>query len=222
MSKPSLVPSPTESSSAIDVIALRFGYEGGEVLRGIDARMPFGAVTALTGANGAGKSTLLELIAGILVPDSGTIHRAGGRLALVVQRPRIAAGLQLTVRDVVRIGCWGRGRPRADRTGERDAIEVALERVGLSGIADRRLGAVSGGQRQRALLAQGLVQHAAILVLDEPAAGLDAESRGFTMTALAEEASRGAAVVQASHDLEAIAASDRVLRLEGGRMFRER
>lgn len=97
----------------------------------------------------------------------------------------------------------------------------AIERVELTGMEDRRLVELSGGQRQRALLAQGLVRGADILILDEPAAGLDAASRDRVRAALAEEAARGAAVLCVTHDDDAIAAADRVIRLDGGMIVRE-
>lgn len=195
-----------------------FAYDGADVVHAVSLELPRGAVTALCGANGSGKSTLVELLAGVKRPRAGAIER-GGSLALVVQRPDVPDALPLTVGDVVRMGTWGTPRLRGSRA--RQEAARAIERVELTGMEDRRLVELSGGQRQRALLAQGLVRGADILILDEPAAGLDAASRDRVRAALAEEAARGAAVLCVTHDDDAIAAADRVIRLDGGMIVRE-
>lgn len=193
-----------------------FAYDGHDVIHDVSARFSPGSVTAVAGPNGSGKSTFVELLAGVRNPRRGSVSRTG-RLALVVQRPSTPDALPVTVRDVVTIGTWGRrgGRRAAVR---RQAVATAIERVGLSGLEQRTFGELSGGQRQRALLAQGIVQHAEILLLDEPAAGLDAASRQRTRDILAEEAARGATIVCVTHDEESIAAADHVLRFENGRI----
>jgi zinc/manganese transport system ATP-binding protein len=89
--------------------------------------------------------------------------------------------------------------------------------VGLTELAGRSIHALSGGQRQRALIAQGIARDAAILLLDEPAAGLDARSRQRTREILAAEAVRGRAVGWVTHDDEDIAASDDLVHLVDGR-----
>jgi zinc/manganese transport system ATP-binding protein len=197
---------------AIRARGVRFAYDRIAVLRDVDLDVPWGAVTALAGANGAGKSTLVEVLAGVRRPSAGTVSRAG-RAALVVQRPQVPDTLPLTVADVVSMGAWRGIRGRARRAA---AVAAALDRVGLAGAERHRFSALSGGQRQRALLAQGLAGAATVLLLDEPAAGLDAESRERTRTILREEAAAGAAVVCVTHDEAAIAAADRVVQLDGG------
>ncbi|WP_256206387.1 zinc ABC transporter ATP-binding protein AztA [Nocardioides luteus] len=193
---------------------LCFGYDSQDVIHEVSADFSPGTVTAVAGPNGSGKSTFVELLAGVRNPRRGSITRRG-RLALVVQRPSTPDTLPVTVRDVVAIGTWGRRVRWADR---QTAIAQAIDRVGLTGLEQRTFGELSGGQRQRALLAQGIVQHTEILLLDEPAAGLDAASRQRTREILAEEAARGATVVCVTHDEESIAASDHVLRFEDGRI----
>lgn len=198
---------------AVRARGLCFSFDEVPVLHGVDLDLPWGRLTAVAGPNGAGKSTLVELLAGVRTPRSGTVERAD-RVALVVQRPTAPDALPLTVRDVVTMGTWGARRSRAQR---RSDIEEALARVQLSDLAGRPFSALSGGQRQRALLAQGIARQARIFLLDEPAAGLDAESRERTRSMLAAEAARGAAVACVTHDEDAIATADLVVRLEGGR-----
>lgn len=197
---------------AIRARGVRYAYDRTTVLHDIHLDIAWGAVTAVAGPNGAGKSTLIELLAGVRRPAAGTIRRSG-RAALVVQRPGVPDTLPLTVGDVVTMGTWGRVRGWRARAA---AVASALARVGLEGAAPRRFAELSGGQRQRALLAQGIAGGARVLLLDEPAAGLDADSRERTRAILAEEAAGGACVVCVTHDDAAIAAADHVVRLDGG------
>jgi zinc/manganese transport system ATP-binding protein len=218
-----VLPLDQTGSPHLSARSLCFGYDGHDVLHDVSARFAPGSVTAVTGPNGSGKSTFVELLAGVRSPRRGVIDRNGG-LALVVQRPSTPDALPVTIYDVVAIGTWGRiwgrtwGRPGSRRSERRSAVAEAIDRVGLTGLEQRTFGELSGGQRQRALLAQGIVQNTEILLLDEPAAGLDTASRQRTREILAEEAARGTTVVCVSHDEQSIAAADHVIRLEDGRM----
>lgn len=219
-----MLPLDQTGSPHLSARGLCFGYDGRDVLHDVSARFSPGSVTAVTGPNGSGKSTFVELLAGVRSPRRGVIDR-DGRLALVVQRPSTPDALPVTVHDVVAIGTWGRTRSRdrgrlgSRRADRRDAVAEAIDRVGLTGLEQRTFGELSGGQRQRALLAQGIVQKTEILLLDEPAAGLDAASRQRTREILAEEAARGATIVCVSHDEESIAAADHVIRFDAGRIL---
>ena len=195
---------------------LHFSYGGSEVLRGATVTARGGEIVALAGPNGSGKSTLLEVLAGVLAPQRGSVVRSGD-LALVVQRPLAPASLPLTARDVVAMGTWRRGARRS-RASARAAVAEALGRVGMADQAARPLSELSGGQRQRVFLAQGIVRRPDLLLLDEPAAGLDERSIGRTLRILEEEAARGAAVVCVSHDAAMLAAAHRVVRLDRGRL----
>ncbi|MBF4992737.1 metal ABC transporter ATP-binding protein [Arthrobacter gandavensis] len=201
---------------ALRARSLCFAYTASDALHDVSLELHFGELVAVAGPNGAGKSTLVELLAGVLKPRSGTVLRAGS-IGFVVQRPEAPAALPVTVADVVAMGTWA-GNYRGRRTAARKDIEEAIGRVGLSGLQARPFTSLSGGQRQRALLAQGLVRRPEILLLDEPAAGLDAASRARTREILAEEAARGAAVACVTHDDESIETAGRVIRLDGGRL----
>ncbi|MCO1339900.1 hypothetical protein BJH93_13540 [Kocuria polaris] len=190
---------------------LCYAYEGHDVLHDVGLDLPPGTVTAIAGPNGSGKSTLIEILAGVRTQRAGRVH--SGRVALVVQRPAVPEALPVTVHDVVAMGTWGRNR----RRDAKSAIAAALATVDLEGFDHRPLSGLSGGQRQRALLAQGIVQDARVLLLDEPAANLDAASRERTRQILAEQAAGGRAIACVTHDEEAIAAADLVIRLEEGR-----
>lgn len=188
-------------------------YDDVDVLHDVSVRLDPGRLTAIVGPNGSGKSTLIEVLAGVRGARAGAIERRGD-VALVVQRARIPETLPLTVRETVAMGTWARRRPRREVAA---IVDEALERVGLSGLGARSLHALSGGQRQRALIAQGIARDAGILLLDEPAAGLDADSRARTRRILTAEARRGRAIGWVTHDEEDVACADDVVRLEAGR-----
>ena len=205
-------------SSAMRARGLCYAFGGNQVLDEVSVEVPWGAVTALVGSNGAGKSTLVELLAGVRRPRRGVIER-DAEVALVVQRPAAPEALCVTVWDVVTMGTWGarrHGPPSRSRADRARTVRAAIARADLVGLERQSFSTLSGGQRQRALLAQGLARSARILLLDEPAAGLDPESQTRTRAILAEEASRGVAVMCVTHDLADIAAADRVIRLERG------
>ncbi|GHD05586.1 zinc ABC transporter ATP-binding protein AztA [Zhihengliuella salsuginis] len=191
---------------------LCFAYDGHDVLHDVGLELPPGTVTAIAGPNGSGKSTLIEILAGVRTPRAGRVD-ADTPVALVLQRPAAPESLPVTVHDVVAMGTWGRSRRRDARA----AIAEAIAAVDLAGFERRPLAGLSGGQRQRAMLAQGIVQDARVLLLDEPAANLDAASRERTRQILADQAAAGRAVACVSHDEASIAAADRVVRLEAGR-----
>lgn len=196
------------------------GYGGPDVLRGVTAEIPEGAVTALVGANGAGKSTLLGVLAGTVSPRRGAVAPVRDvRPAFVLQRSAVPDALPLTVRAAVAMGRWAhRGLWRPLSRHDRAVVARCLERTGVADLADRRLGELSGGQRQRALIAQGLAQEADLLLLDEPSAGLDHGARERIRQTVAEAAAGGVTVVHATHFAQEARDADHLLVLEEGRV----
>jgi len=186
-------------------------------LAGLDLDIHAGRVTTLLGPNGAGKSTLVNLVLGRLRADAGTLQVAGHAPGSLAARRLTGAMLQtaalapqLTVHEHVALHTHYYPGARAP------AETLAL--AGLQPLATRRYEALSGGQQRRVQFALALCGRPRVLVLDEPSAGLDAESRRSlwqTVRALADE---GSAVLLTTHLLEeAEALSDRVLLLAGGR-----
>lgn len=138
-------------------------------LNNITARFPTGKITALIGSNGSGKSTLLETLAGMLAPRSGSINNLVPEIAFVPQRSHVSHNLPITIRQTVSMGRWSAKKNWQRLTAaDCNIVDSCLDRLEISGLADRPLGEVSGGQRQRALIAQGLAQQAPLLLLDEP------------------------------------------------------
>ncbi|PXY29128.1 hypothetical protein BAY59_16020 [Prauserella coralliicola] len=199
------------------------GYAGRTVLHAITARLPCAGVTAIVGPNGSGKSTLLAVVAGVLRASAGSVTLPGGvRPAFVVQRSAVSDSLPITVRETVAMGRWAHRGPWR-RLSEEDRRIVAEElcRLEITGLARRRLGSLSGGQRQRALVAQGLAQRSGVLLLDEPATGLDVPARRAIAAALTAAAAAGTAVVHVTHDLAEADRADHCLLLRDGRLLAE-
>jgi sulfate transport system ATP-binding protein len=141
-----------------------------------------GSLTALLGPSGSGKSTLLRIIAGLEVPDAGSVEIEGEDVSARPPQKRgvgfvfqhYAAFKHLTVRRNVAFGLEIRNRPRAE---VRERVDDLLELVQLAGLADRYPAQLSGGQRQRMALARALAVQPNVLLLDEPFGALDARVR---------------------------------------------
>lgn len=210
---------------AIKCRGLALGYGPHSVLRDVDLDLPAGAVTALMGPNGAGKSTLLNALAGLIRPQAGALtvparHQRGG-VALVLQATDTNARLPLTVLEAVAMGRYPHRRlrdlPRRRQINAADrlAIESALDVLQIRDLARSQLQEISGGQRQRALIAQGLAQEAEVLLLDEPYTGLDILSRASIRKAIDHEKNAGRTVILSTHDIADAAAADHVVLLAG-------
>ena len=196
---------------------------GREVLR-IDALdLAGGERLAVLGPNGAGKTTLLRLLAAIDIPTAGTVLVDGvpttpgavalrRRVAYATQRPGL---LSTSVRRNVELPLRWRRVPRPQR---RTAATAALERLGVAQLADRPAGALSAGEAQRVNLARALALEPALLLLDEPAAALDAESREAFLADVEQALdARTTTVVHVSHrPAEAFRLADRVAVLVDG------
>ncbi|WP_049568782.1 zinc ABC transporter ATP-binding protein AztA [Nonomuraea sp. SBT364] len=197
------------------------GYPGRTVLHQVTADIPDAQLTAVTGPNGSGKSTLLGVLAGVIRATSGTVERRR-RPAFVMQRSEVSDVLPITVRDTVAMGRWAHRGPWR-RLSRRDwsVVDSCLTRLGIADLAGRPLGDLSGGQRQRALVAQGLAQESDLLLLDEPATGLDTEARSHIAAVLKEVTADGVTVVHATHDLSAALDADHCLVLRDGRLLAE-
>jgi manganese transport system ATP-binding protein len=182
--------------------------------------LPRGGVTAIIGPNGSGKSTLLSAIAGLIEPVAGSITVAvdGGTrsISYVLQATKVNQALPVTVREVVAMGRYrSLGLYGIPRHEDRTAIDVALERMGITDLGTRHLDELSGGQRQRVFVAQGLAQDHAVLLLDEPLTGIDLTTAQAIDSVIHDEQHRGCTVVMTTHDLSEAQFADHVLLLAG-------
>lgn len=199
----------------------RFG--GIEAVRGMDLTVPYGEVTALVGPNGSGKTTLMLMAATLLAPDSGTL-RIGG-LDPVTQPDAVRARLgwmpdtfgvydQLNTREYLGFFTEAYRMPRASAN---ERVDELLDLVHLTEFAGQPVHVLSRGQKQRLGVARALVHKPDVLLLDEPASGLDPRSRIELRDLLRAQAQQGAAVLVSSHilsELEEIA--DRAVLVDHG------
>jgi ABC-type Mn2+/Zn2+ transport system ATPase subunit len=202
-------PADSAAGVACEDVALAYGTR--TVLRGVSFAVGPGRRVAVLGPNGGGKTTLFRALTGELEPVAGRVH-APARCGIVPQTERSRLDFPVSALDVALMGAvsrlaWWQRPGRAERVRARRA----LQRVGLADLANETFGDLSGGQRQRVLVARALVQDAAVLLLDEPFAGLDTPSAELVMGLLDELAAEGRAVLIATHDVDQARAWDLVL-----------
>ncbi len=201
-------------TAALEVRDLHVRYGDVTALDGVTLTLAHGRVCGLVGVNGSGKSTLFKAVTGVVRPDAGTVvvdgtdpagARRRGAVGYVPQSEDVDWTFPLSVRDVVLTGRYGHlGPTRRPRRADHAAVDDALDRVGLSDLADRQIGRLSGGQRKRAFVARGIAQGATVLLLDEPFAGVDKTSEATITRLLRELAAAGTAVLVSTHDLHAL------------------
>ena len=170
-----------------------------------------GSLTAIVGANGAGKTTLLHAVAGLVTPSRGTVEVSGAavpaELAYLPQSDSIDRDYPISVLEFTALGRWSRigvlGRIPSDL---RPSCMNALQAVGLDDLAGHMLGELSVGQFRRALFARVIVQDAAVVLLDEPFAGVDAATSDDLLNLIRQWHTEGRTVAVALHDLEQVLA----------------
>ena len=207
MARPSRI-SETAPSAAIELRGVELSLGGSAVLEQIDLTVPRGDFLGLIGPNGGGKTMLLKILAGLVRPDAGEVtvlglppSEARGRIGLVPQTPVFDRNFPIRVIDVVLMGRLGQARLlRGFAAEDRRRADEALYQVGLSKLAGRQIGRLSGGQLQRVLIARALAMDAELLMLDEPTSALDAGTAGQLLGLLGELAGEHT-VVLVAHDV---------------------
>ncbi len=203
------------SVAALELEGVSFSYRGGpRALEDVSLRVERGAFVGIAGPNGGGKTTLLRLALGLERPASGTVRvfglppgaRAAPRVAYVAQRAQLASGTPVTVRETVETGRLAvRGALGPLRTEDREAVDRAIERVGLTARASSPLRTLSGGMQQRAFIARALAAEPALLALDEPTTGVDAAAQESFAELLAELRDElGVTILYVSHEFGAV------------------
>ena len=210
-------------------------FDGLEVLDDVSLDLRPGSAVALIGPNGAGKTTLLRIVAGLLRPDAGRVRIRDGRGSSAgvseVRRPGRAGGEEAGARGARSVGYLPQSpsfRPRfsvyetlefyADLVPGPVDVDAALERVGLAGVRDRRVAALSGGMLRLLGVAQAVVGDPPLVVLDEPTGDLDPAMTDHVFEAVESLAEAGTAVLHATHDLTGAARADEVAFLDAGRL----
>ncbi|MGZ5321736.1 MAG: ABC transporter ATP-binding protein [Solirubrobacterales bacterium] len=185
-------------------------YGDRRALRGVGFEVERGELLAVLGPNGAGKTTMLGILAGILEPDAGEVVAAGGGIGWVPQQAALYR--RLTVAENLRLFA------RLERHEDPDsAVERMLAQTGLGERRDDQVSSLSGGNQQRINIAIGLLAEPAVLLLDEPSAGLDPAQRIRLWEFVAALAREGTTVIYSTHQIEeAIHYGDRLLVLAEG------
>lgn len=200
-------PAGPESAGGISARGVSRSFGAVRAVEHMDFHAPAGKVTALIGPNGAGKTTLLLMLASLLAPDEGTItvggldplhDRAEVRKHLGWMPDTLGVWESLTAREILTQMARFYRLPAQGLGGR---VSNMLERVRLAGLADQPARVLSRGQQQRLSLARALIHDPSILLLDEPASGLDPGSRVELRMMLRQLAAEGKAVVVSSHVL---------------------
>jgi iron complex transport system ATP-binding protein len=215
----------------LEARGLSAGYGAKLVLEGVSCALPRGRVAALLGENGSGKSTLLRVLAGILKPRAGEVRLDGRELASVPRREAactigyLPQGFEplfpMTALELVLLGRTPHLGPLgAPGAADRAAAASALDEMDAGALADADIRAMSGGERQRVLLARVLAGGPSVLLLDEPTANLDPRHRFCVLDAVRRRADAGGTVLFSTHELDVAAqgADDAVL-LAGRRVL---
>ena len=187
-------------------VTVRYGRR--IVLEAVSGEFASGSLTAIVGANGAGKSTLLAAIAGVVRLAGGVVNCAARqRLAYLPQLAALDVDYPLTVSELITLGGWREFGPfRSPGTALRARVAEAAETVGLAGRLARPIGEISVGELQRALFARLILQDAAVILLDEPFAAIDAQTISLLLDQVMRWHREGRTVIAVLHDLELVQA----------------
>ena len=200
-------------SPVITIRNLSFSYEQRPIIQNLNFEVLERDFVGLVGSNGAGKTTLLRTVVGLIKPDQGEIRLFGTpleqfkdweRIGYVPQKNAFNPLFPATVREVVTSGLYGRKMMFRRLTNEhRKKCLESLEVMGITDLADRRIGQLSGGQQQRVFLARALVNSPSLLILDEPTVGIDTETQASFFSLLRHLHTRHSMTfLMVSHDID--------------------
>ncbi|WP_045451674.1 metal ABC transporter ATP-binding protein [Vibrio campbellii] len=197
-------------SISLDGVSLKYGDN--LILQGIQTQFEAGQCHVIMGPNGGGKTSLLRSVLG-LTPFTGDISvnwpdpkqtQQAGQIGYVPQKAMFEASLPLTVMDFVLLNqtrvplFWRR------KSKQTQQALAQLERVGMAARSDRRMGQLSGGEQQRVLFAQALLDDPSLLVLDEPTTGMDEQGVRYLEGLIHEVVAEGKTVLAVHHDVTAV------------------
>lgn len=213
----------------LEVKGLEFGYDSVPVLENVDLKVESGEILGVIGPNASGKTTLLKCIDGILNPQVGTVLIDGSeasklsneemakRFGYVPQADR--ESFPTTVFNTVLMGRKPHGSWKPSDS-DLEVVSRIIEEFGLDDIAMRDIGEISGGQRQKVLIARALAQEPEVLLLDEPTSSLDLRHQLEVLNIVKEETGGGISTAMAMHDLNlASRYCDKIVMLNGGKIF---
>jgi zinc transport system ATP-binding protein len=194
----------------VEINRLSYAYSGNLVLSNIPFTVDEGDILGIIGPNGAGKTTLFSCMLGLRDDYTGTIRILGEdikkknskifkNIGYIQQKKTVDQNFPATVEEIVSLGISVTGK------NSKEKIDLALETIGLLAQKDRRVGELSGGQQQRVLIAKAMVNDPKLLILDEPATGIDLEMQNKFYSLLKKlNQENKITIIWASHDLDAV------------------
>ena len=205
---------------------ISLGYDSGAVLTDVNLAIYPGNLVGLAGPNGSGKTTLFRTVLGLLAPLSGTLVRNCplAKFGYVPQSAVLDPQFPLSVLEIVEMGAYGRVKSfQVFPAHETKRAFQVLEQVGMAHVKAKSFFALSGGQKQRVLIARALMVDPAIMILDEPLAGVDEESRqSITDLLIRLSRQQRLAIFFSSHDLEMVQrVADKIVRVDRGAVWVE-
>ena len=200
---------------AIDAKNLSVRYKNGHTaIKNATFSISKGSISGLVGVNGAGKSTIFKALMGFVPITEGTISILGGSvrealrsgiIAYVPQSEEVDWSFPVLVKDVVMMGRYGHmGFFRIPNAQDRNAVDEALERVGMAEFRKRQIGELSGGQRKRVFLARALAQSSQIILLDEPFTGVDVKTEDSITNLMREMRDENCSILVSTHNLGSV------------------
>ena len=207
--------SKKEPKQGLRVEDVTVTYRNGHTaLRDTSFEIPRGTITALVGVNGSGKSTLFKTIMGFLKAAKGRVEILGqpvsramkdNLVAYVPQAEEVDWSFPVLVEDVVMMGRYGyMNFMRIAKQADKDAVSLALDRVGMAEFRQRQIGELSGGQKKRVFLARALAQDSQVILLDEPFTGVDVQTEDSIISLLRELRDEGRVILVSTHNLGSV------------------
>ena len=205
----------TKAGSGINAENLTVAYRNGNVaLDHATFQIPTSTICALVGINGSGKSTLFKAIMGFVPLASGSVSVLGqdtgkglqrNTIAYVPQNEEVDWNFPVLVEDVVMMGRYGHmGLLRRPSRTDKNKVDAALERVGMTDYRQRQIGELSGGQKKRVFLARALAQEGKIILLDEPFTGVDVNTEDAIIALLRSLRDEGRVILVSTHNLGSV------------------
>jgi simple sugar transport system ATP-binding protein len=227
---------PADAPYRVEMRAIHKSFGALKVLRGVDLRIAPGEVIGLVGDNGAGKSTLMKMLAGAVIPDTGSILIDGVEMSRAGPRAARAHGIEMVYQDLAlcndldvaanlflgreRVRPWSRRLDHA-RMHEEAAEDLSKLHIRITN-THQDVGNMSGGQRQAIAIARAVTFHPKVLVLDEPTAALAAREVEMVLQLIRDVSRRGVSVVLITHRLQDLfGVADRFVVLYEGTAHRE-
>lgn len=187
-------------SKILSIKNLSTEYDGRKIIDNLSFELLKGDFLCIVGPNGSGKSTLLKTILGLIRPKNGTVNIASKTIGYMPQESKISSIIPVSVAEIVETGTLSQHLPRQK---QKERVQKSLKTLGISQLRSRTLSELSGGQRQKVLLARALAASDEFLILDEPSNNLDHRSKiSFyeSLTSLNEK--HGFTIIMVTHDLD--------------------